>query len=251
MGLVSPALVPDEQPIEGTWRGVQDSEACRLEFLSPDQQILISFAQFADSYSIGGILLAPVDLGQGQAPEIAMIVGGKRIIFWGPEELLRKTGQDQPIAELRESVEGQNTLVLLADRNRTVLPLTAMEDAKTAMAECVAEPALAKAAARDPRLISFEGMQELAQEASRQRMLSQELGYTITVDPSGKPIDCDLSRKFRRKATEIALCRPMLKSMTFEPARDVNGTAIEGTYSSTIYFDMWMTQRGYLESEDR
>ena len=249
--LASPLLAQDAPSAPGTWRSTQDEEACRLEFVDPDNQVQISFAQFTDSYSIGGLLLAPVEVGNGATPEIAVIVGGKRINFWGPPELMSQSGQDQPIAQLRESLEGEDSLVFYADGTRTLLPLATMPDANAAMGDCLAEPDFASASVRGPRLISFDGMEDLGREASRQRILSQDLGYTITVDPAGKPIKCELSRTFRRKATEIALCRPMLKSMNFEPARDANGTAIEGTYSSVIYFDMWMSQRGYIEEEDR
>jgi len=102
-----------------------------------------------------------------------------------------------------------------------------------------------------PVLVAFDGIEQLAQEASRQRMLSQKLDFTLTIDPQGMPVECELSRKFRRKATEIALCRPLLKHMRFELALDDKGSAVSGRYSSTINFDMWMTQRGYLEAEDR
>ncbi|QUL38939.1 hypothetical protein [Erythrobacter sp. JK5] len=104
---------------------------------------------------------------------------------------------------------------------------------------------------RGPVLVSFDGGHQLAREASRQRLLSQILHYALTIDADGKPIGCALSYKFRRKATEIALCRPLLKYMRFEPARDADGNAVPGTFTGAIDFDMWMTQRGYLEPEDR
>jgi len=95
-----------------------------------------------------------------------------------------------------------------------------------------------------PQLIAFDGVQQLTQAASRQRMLTQMLGYTLTVDAAGNATECTLSRKFRRKATELALCRPLLRFSRFEPARDAAGNAVEGTYSGTIDFKMLMSGKG-------
>ena len=105
--------------------------------------------------------------------------------------------------------------------------------------------------ARGPVFVSFDGLHQLVAEANRQRMLTQELGFTLEIDAEGKPTECELNREFRRRALEIALCRPLLRHMKFEPARDENGEPTTGTYSSVINFQMWMTQEGYLEPSVR
>ncbi len=73
----------------------------------------------------------------------------------------------------------------------------------------------------------------------------------MLVHAQGEATECKLHRKFRRKATEIAICRPLLKHMTFEPARDLDGNAVAASYTSVIDFNMWMTGRGYLAEEVR
>ena len=99
----------------------------------------------------------------------------------------------------------------------------------------------------DPVLVSFDGMQQLVRAANRQRLWSNELVYTLRIDDQGKATDCELGQKFRRKATMIALCRPLIKYHSFEPARDMDGQPVEGTFSATIDFWKWKMGEGFLE----
>ncbi|WP_152434392.1 hypothetical protein [Erythrobacter sp. THAF29] len=87
---------------------------------------------------------------------------------------------------------------------------------------------------RDPVLVEFKGGEALAVAVYRQRMLSRMINYTLTVDADGKPTECALTPKLRRKATRVAICRPLLKYMKFEPARDAQGNPTIGQYSSAI-----------------
>ncbi len=81
-------------------------------------------------------------------------------------------------------------------------------------------------------------------------MLSQKLIYTLTVGPDGKPTACAINRKFRRKYTEIALCRPLVKYHTFKPARNADGEAVEGRYTGSIDFRMFFNQDGSSNMRD-
>lgn len=107
------------------------------------------------------------------------------------------------------------------------------------------------AVATQPVLIAFDGIQQLAREASRQRMLSQVLKFKLEVGPDGKPIKCELARKFRRRYVEVALCRPLLEHHSFHPARNSAGEPVVGTYENTIDFRMWLKPDGNLEREAR
>lgn len=102
-----------------------------------------------------------------------------------------------------------------------------------------------------PRLIAFDGIEKLGREASRLGMLSQTLRYTLTVGPDGNPVKCALSRKFRRKYVEIALCRPLLEYHRFEPALDANGDPTSGRFTGTIDFRMWFRPDGTLTRDAR
>lgn len=98
-----------------------------------------------------------------------------------------------------------------------------------------------------PKLLAFEGWQQLGKEATRQRVLSQVLSFTIAVDATGTPTNCSVSRDFRRKYTEIALCRPMLKYLRFEPVRNAQGLAVDSEYVQTIDFRTWMSAKGDIK----
>ena len=110
-----------------------------------------------------------------------------------------------------------------------------------------AAPALADGDAprgRGPALVSFDGLEELAAEASRNRMLTQVITYTLTVGPDGKATDCRLDREFRRRYVVTALCRRLIEHHVFEPARDAHGHAVEGAYTATVDFRMFLDRKG-------
>ena len=102
-----------------------------------------------------------------------------------------------------------------------------------------------------PIQIAFDGLAQLTGVARRQGMLSQSLEYTLLVDDAGIPLRCDLARNYRRKATKIALCRPLLEHMRFEPARNSAGKAVAGRFTGTITFRMWMKPDGHLDRSAR
>ena len=102
-----------------------------------------------------------------------------------------------------------------------------------------------------PVPIAFEGGHALGVASARERILSQTLGYVLTVDASGNVSDCELNYDFRRQATTNAMCRPFLRHMSFEPALDDKGNPTVGTYAFVIDFNMFITQDGYLEERFR
>jgi hypothetical protein len=102
-----------------------------------------------------------------------------------------------------------------------------------------------------PRLIAFDGINLLARAASRQRILSQQLTFRIDVGADGIPTQCDTARNFRRKATTIDLCRPILNYSRFEPATDMSGNAIAGRYEMTIDYNSLIARRGAPDPRDR
>lgn len=65
-------------------------------------------------------------------------------------------------------------------------------------------------------------------------MVSQVLEYKLAVDAEGKPVGCSFSRDFRMVVTEREVCRSLLRSVTFDPARDAQGSPVAGTYEGEI-----------------
>ncbi|WP_299192166.1 hypothetical protein [uncultured Erythrobacter sp.] len=233
------------------WRAVQRSDACALEFANTPRDVAFSLRQHIDSYSLHGDLIDALDLADGDdPPEIAVRIGEGRVLLVGPPESFQRTGYPDPFAAIYELAQGEDVLTLEIASTAHEFSLDGFAEAQQDMIECVTIRR-ATNGARGPVFVSFDGMTQLAAEASRQRLLSQELGFTLTIGPDGTPTECELTRDFRRRATEIALCRPLLRYMRFEPAINQDGNPTTGRYSSTINFHMWMKEDGYLQPEYR
>ncbi|RNJ61635.1 MAG: hypothetical protein EDM03_14730 [Porphyrobacter sp. IPPAS B-1204] len=87
--------------------------------------------------------------------------------------------------------------------------------------------------AQSPQLTSINYVR-LYRRLVQAGMVSQVLGYSLTVDADGKPVGCSFSRDFRMLATEREVCRSFIRSVTFEPARDAQGNPVAGTYGGEI-----------------
>ncbi len=102
-----------------------------------------------------------------------------------------------------------------------------------------AQPASAAAdmptgeAAQAPELVEID-YKTLYRRMMQLGMVTQVLGYTLAVDEAGKPTDCELSRKFRSPYTAKALCKELMATTTFEPARDAQGNAVAGSYQGEV-----------------
>lgn len=65
-------------------------------------------------------------------------------------------------------------------------------------------------------------------------MVTQVLGYKLSVDAEGKASECSFSREFKSAYTTRRLCAAFIRTTVFEPARDETGKPIGGTYEGTI-----------------
>ena len=110
-------------------------------------------------------------------------------------------------------------------------PVLAADDAAAPSGAVIQAPS-------PPQLVAFDGLKELVGVSSRLGMLAQRLDYTIEVGPDGLPTSCALSRKFRSPLVSKQLCEVLMRRSRFAPARDAWGTAVRGTYTGRITFDM-------------
>jgi hypothetical protein len=93
--------------------------------------------------------------------------------------------------------------------------------------------------ANDPRpatLVEFD-YDEFFDRATQLGLLTQKLGYTLTVSPEGKATDCTLSRTFRRQFVNKELCKSFMRNARLNPAVDAAGNPITGTYKGEV--QMW------------
>lgn len=95
------------------------------------------------------------------------------------------------------------------------------------------EPAPAVQVAKPPELASID-YKLLYRRLMQLGMLSQVLGYSLSVDADGKATDCRFSRRFKSRYTRDQLCTAFMESTRFHPARGASGAAVGGTYEGEI-----------------
>ena len=238
------------------WTVAERDDGCAVEHYpdGPEGGLQFSLLRQADTgYSMSGLAFERYTETGERPQRIEVTADGRMILLLGPPyemgQQARRWASSHPVDEFFAIASGANEFTVAVDGKKTTVSLAGFAAVRTEYDACIER--MATIGPNAPVLIEFNGMNQLAAEAGRQRMLSQKLGYTLTIDAKGNAVDCKLSRDFRRKATEIALCRPILKYSRFRPARDADGNPVSGTYSTAVDFAMWMTQRGYLEPEYR
>lgn len=238
------------------WMTEPVGDSCNLSYASADGSFLFAIEvgpngdYAARVYLFGDYVNQPASDG-----EIAISAGDDRIWIVAEQAVVLEQVNDRgqhPAESLFALGTANDQLRLESGGFAETMSVNNFAEARAAFESCMAASASdAATGPRGPVLIAFEGLNQLAAEASRQAMLSQVLGFTLTIDAEGKPTQCELDRDFRRRATEIALCRPLLRYHRFEPAIDAQGNPVEGRYRSQIDFRMWMGEDGYLEPESR
>jgi hypothetical protein len=109
----------------------------------------------------------------------------------------------------------------------------AAKDVEEARMQAASPPASASDPAGSPQLKSIDrGI--LYRRMMQLGMLSQVLGYKLSVDAEGKAAQCSFSRYFKSPYTRKRLCEAFIETTAFEPARDATGQAVTGTYEGEI-----------------
>jgi protein TonB len=66
--------------------------------------------------------------------------------------------------------------------------------------------------------------------------VSGTVGLTVTVSPEGRATQCVVTASSGHPVLDDAACRGMLTYSRFTPARDANGEAVPGTFSTRITY---------------
>jgi len=252
--IVSPFSFPAFAQDAERWIADTSRDRCALQYNRPPGEVLFELAldDAGGSYAINGMVLSGYSQSELRDLRIAMNIGRRTVVLSETRERMiaflsrEEAGTPIPIVFQALDESQGDEVILTVDNSAQIMSKTGYDRARQALEKCLNAFIYRTEARSSPRLVEFTGLQALVAEAGRQRLLSQSLSYTLNIDETGKPTDCEFSRRFRRKATKIALCRPMLKSMIFEPARDPSGEPIQGTYEGVIDFQMWMRSDGYL-----
>lgn len=233
------------------WTSIDGEDRCDIRFYEGGAMVFGLSAFGNNGYSLSGSAFRTSETGKSVRGRIRALVGDTEVLLAGDEGALREQTRDTrrlPVGLFLTSVEGASGFTVSTEAGEHAIPLAGFDPAAARFKECArgigrTDGTLA------PELIAFEGMDHLRVEASRQGLLSEVLGFTLTVDPEGKATDCTISRHFRRQATRIGLCRPFLRHTTFNPAVNAAGEAVEGTYYIEINFNMFIATRGYYKDQ--
>ena len=86
---------------------------------------------------------------------------------------------------------------------------------------------------RPPELTAFD-YKSFFRRSTQLGLLTQDLGYTLSVAADGSITDCKLSRSFRLANTERELCRAITRAADLAPATDAAGNPVPGTYQGEV-----------------
>lgn len=75
-------------------------------------------------------------------------------------------------------------------------------------------------------------------ESPRQRGEQGALRFRLTIDESGKPNKCEISKSSGSIAIDNLTCALMMRRAKFKPARDAKGAVIPSIYSQTTTFQI-------------
>lgn len=97
------------------------------------------------------------------------------------------------------------------------------------------DPAAGDAAegAHPVELVSFD-YPRFFSRAHQLGLMSQTLGFTMSVDDRGKVTDCALAVEFRNRFTAREVCRKLVSNIRLNPARDPQGQAVSGTFRGEV-----------------
>lgn len=89
------------------------------------------------------------------------------------------------------------------------------------------------------KLVAFDGGWEVLKTSKQLRVWRSHLEYAIAVDADGNATDCEVIEKFRRAYVNEKLCSVLMKTHTFEPARDSGNVPVAGRYTNRLsYLDL-------------
>ena len=251
------ATMPAAGQSPAGWSVSTGNSACAVEYNSPDPEdgLFFSLQMRGDaSLAMSGSMFDRYTSTKKSPESMEVTAGDRRLVLLGSDDAMEAYADQRrfssPVEDFIALAADHDEAILVVDGQSTSIPLAGLDDIKMQYAECRVGM-LGASAASAPILRGFDGINQVGAAAARERLLSEALLFTLNVDEAGQVTGCSLSRKFRRKATELALCRPMMKYTRFDPARDAQGNPVAGDYEMKVDFNMWMTQRGYLEAEDR
>lgn len=128
-------------------------------------------------------------------------------------------------------------------------PVDPKDDADATVKEAVVEQGVvtkavetAEASAEQPagpsdvKVVTFDGGHDFLKTSRRLRIWRAEVSFDMTVDAQGEATQCDVVHRFRKTYVNKKLCEVVMAHYTFEPARNAQNEAVEGSYRARISY---------------
>lgn len=91
-------------------------------------------------------------------------------------------------------------------------------------------------AAQPAKLIAFDGAHDFMKTSRRLRIWREIVQFDMTVDPQGTASGCEVVDRFRKTYVNQKLCDVVMAHYSFEPARNAQNEAVEGSYRARISY---------------
>ena len=172
------------------WTVAERDDGCAVEHYpdGPEGGLQFSLLRQADTgYSMSGLAFERYTETGERPQRIEVTADGRMILLLGPPyemgQQARRWASSHPVDEFFAIASGANEFTVAVDGKKTTVSLAGFAAVRTEYDACIER--MATIGPNAPVLIEFNGMNQLAAEAGRQRMLSQKLGYTLTIDAKG------------------------------------------------------------------
>ncbi|MEM6477340.1 MAG: hypothetical protein AAF687_14390 [Pseudomonadota bacterium] len=94
----------------------------------------------------------------------------------------------------------------------------------------------AEAGYKPVKLVSWDGDWQFLKTSRRMRVWRPAVSYTLDIDETGAVSGCKIKREFDRTLVNMKLCKVLTDHHQFEPARDANDVAVQGSYSARLVY---------------
>ncbi|MDJ0977348.1 MAG: hypothetical protein QNI87_02315 [Erythrobacter sp.] len=87
------------------------------------------------------------------------------------------------------------------------------------------------------KMVAFDGGFDFLKASRRMRVWRPAVELDMTVDTQGHASDCEVVNRFRKNYVNQKLCEIAMAHYTFEPARNAQNEAVEGSYRAHLSYE--------------
>ena len=98
------------------------------------------------------------------------------------------------------------------------------------------EPANAPSKPTPAKLVAFDGAHDFLKTSRRLRIWREAVDFDMTIDAAGEATECKVVNEFRKNYVNKKLCEVAMEHHTFEPARNAQNEAVQGSYRAHLSY---------------